>query len=614
MDLNERLKKISYYYKDYGYIIDSLVFDGIRKLLSNYACKYNSALLGAGEHTESLLRDFKDELKGIPIIDKNAAAIEVTDLLKGHEIFSYDYINAFDCIIISSKKYMDEVKDRLKDMEYKGCILDIYSSLESEGIVVPTEYYNLNEYPYIRDLIAGNLIDFIENKNNPKLRGQLCSLYLFNIYSSIERRDLLYSKEHIKSYIQFIDNENIGYMHPVERNVLDDTLQELADIEAYIKNVTAKRGNRDILLFWLDGLRDELSRELPYLNTVRNEGIDFKNAIASSISTRNTYGCIMEESKEIELFAEERDNNILNEYLLKQGFDNFHVSSHGVMPLGDFDYINSDLGLFSEASTKVLFDTLDCLLNSKKPVFIMTHIMVEPHPPFISPDTKVWDKYKYGTYGYHLFDDEKREEFLEGALISALYMDRQLSYYMELFGNNPTKLFFSDHGYMLESKTPQYSEDMAHITMCLQGEGIEHRREEKLIQTENIGGLIRYILTKDIRDYKKCVSDTININGIDSYNMTWISYLIKFDTAQTGVQFNGVRTLKDMYILEATGDEHYYILPDWRIDFINNSDYEDRIEYLRSLLNRKSININKHPKFKDAHIIYEALGKSFVWN
>ena len=41
--------------------------------------------------------------------------------------------------------------------------------------------------------------------------------------------------------------------------------------------------------------------------------------------------------------------------------------------------------------------------------------------------------------------------------------------------------------------------------------------------------------------------------------------------------------------------------------------YQDRIQKLKSLLKKKHIDIEKHPKFVHTTELYEALGRTFVW-
>ena len=79
------------------------------------------------------------------------------------------------------------------------------------------------------------------------------------------------------------------------------------------------------------------------------------------------------------------------------------------------------------------------------------------------------------------------------------------------------------------------------------------------------------------------------------------------------MQYNGIRTQTDIYIINAAGEEFYYLLPDEEHNEIDNPLYYDRIQYLKSKMIRKHIDIYRNPKFKESHLIYEAQGKTFMW-
>ena len=68
----------------------------------------------------------------------------------------------------------------------------------------------------------------------------------------------------------------------------------------------------------------------------------------------------------------------------------------------------------------------------------------------------------------------------------------------------------------------------------------------------------------------------------------------------------------DRYVKLGTGEEVYHIFPDECTNCIKDKRYQKRIKILRKHAGECLIDINKNPKFKYSHLLYEALGKKHI--
>ena len=592
MDIEKILKDLENKYCEYAQFVTDTVLLELESILKEQKRYNHVAVVGAGEHTIHLIEDFGGVLGKFDIIDANPENCKFIIQYPQYKAYGYEKIYSYDCLIISSFEFAAQITNTLIDNNYKGKIVDLYQELDAIGLHLPIEYYDLSFYPYTSSIVARYLL---QNKNYKS--GSLKHL----IYISLHNRDLLWAKNYLKDIIE---------SYPNESHMDRDTLESIEIIEKELLHEFELRDKRDIFAFWLDALRYNLSKEMPFINKCRERGMDFTNFYASTISTRNTYGCMMECSDEISLFLEENHKNVLYSLMNEKGYNSYRGDGHGVLELESFNYKEVELVDYRVASTKIIWDCLLKVLKSTKPSFVIIHMILETHPPFISPLSSQWNKYTTGNDAWRLESDNHLNEFLDNALISAQYIDMELEYYLSIILSKGIAILFADHGVGLTKQSAQYKEDFSHLPLCIVGDGIQHKVEKGLLDTKRFTDILYSILqrNKDI-----VYSDILQINGIDGYSKEWIKYILDNASYHIGMQYNGVRTQTDIYVMDATGEEFYYLIPNEVDNEIENPKYQERIRYLKEKTLQKHIDIYTHPKFMNSHLIYEAQGKPFIW-
>ena len=551
------------------------------------------AIVGNGSHTERMIADYK-QLCDVDIIDEKYS-LDSGRKRQQHNLRGYDCIQAYDSLIVGSRKYEEEIKKQIYSCGFNGRVIDIYQELQNYGLCVPTDYYKLKEFPYI--------VETIGRKKLEKNPDDICCLGNM-IFEAIHNRDFCGAREYLQFYKMTIQ-QNIDY--------IDDLISIIEELEKEIRHLFESRTRQDFVAFWIDALRYELSTEMPFLNECRKMGMDFKHAYSSTCSTRNTYGCILYDCDEADLFNKKFEKFRLLETLEQNGYVGYRVNGLGSISFYDFN-INEDKPIvYNVPSSKIMWDTMIQVLESDIPVFCICHIGLETHVPFISPWSSNWDRYTVADPFFQIKGEEHLFRHLENAKTSAMYCDKQLQYISHLMGDSVVKIYFADHGVFLKKKTAQYMDDMMHVPFIITGSGISAASEEKVILTRHMREVVEWIIEKK---HSKAISigrEYVCVYGIDAYNPEWIREILENDLGESGIQYNGVRTNKDLYIIDALGEEKYYIYPEHFENRIKDPQCQDRIQYLKGLLIEKHIDITTHPKFFPTLELYKGIGKKFMW-
>lgn len=592
MDFEKKVIELEKKYCKSENFISDLVLELVNEILNKQGKNGKIAIVGGGIHTCHLIDDFSETVENFDVIDKNPIGCIVAKQYQQFNVYDYGKMNNYDCLIISSYEFEQEIEKKIYENGYKGKVVGLYKELKAHCLFLPVEYYNLSLYPYISSIVANRLLQNDEYKLN-------CLKHL--IFISLHNRDLLFAKKYLEDYIN---------LFPSQAEVEKETIKEIALLEENLAKVFNRRKCKDIFAFWIDALRYKLSKELPFINKCREQGIDFTNFYSSAFSTRHTYGCIMRQSDEIDLFIEENsDNNLLN-LIKRNGYRGYRSAGDGVVDLESFNYRERKLCFFDVASTKIIWNSIMRVLNSPEPTFVFVHTIIETHAPYISPISMEWERYTTGSESWRFLSENNLDSFLKNSLTSAQYIDMELEYYLSLILKNSVALLFADHGVNLTRSTAQYKEDVSHLPLCIVGNEIDHSVKNGFVDTKCFVDVLACIMrNEDLR----IDSSILQMNGIDYYNKAWIEEFIDNALLSVAMQYNGIRTQTDVYAINAAGEEFYYLLPDEEHNEIDNPLYYDRIQYLKSKINRKHIDIYKHPKFKDSHLIYEAQGKTFMW-
>lgn len=220
-------------------------------------------------------------------------------------------------------------------------------------------------------------------------------------------------------------------------------------------------------------------------------------------------------------------------------------------------------------------------MESDKPVFVIIYVILEAHSPFCSPILKEYET-SYTQIDFRL-REEGRKKIDEISTESALYLDSLNEYYAQFLSKDCVRIYMSDHGCILNQQSKHFTEELVHITFVVTGGNIKRKETNLLFSLKNLYELLEYILDQKEDKYDSLFCECLDINGIDLYSKEYIDDVLNYGLGDIHLAYCGVRTIEDVYILEAIGDEYYGTPCD--IKKVENVSEEDlvRLEELRKM-------------------------------
>ena len=130
-----------------------------------------------------------------------------------------------------------------------------------------------------------------------------------------------------------------------------------------------------------------------------------------------------------------------------------------------------------------------------------------------------------------------------------------------------------------------------------------------LFSLKNLYELLEYILDQKEDKYDSLFCECLDINGIDLYSKEYIDDVLNYGLGDIHLAYCGVRTIEDVYILEAIGDEYYGTHRDIkRLEFVSQENLL-RVAELRKMCKKTFIDITKDERFKESYRVYQEIGK-----
>ncbi|MCM1537631.1 MAG: hypothetical protein NC254_04445 [bacterium] len=389
------------------------------------------------------------------------------------------------------------------------------------------------------------------------------------------------------------------------------------NLEELIKQIKIKLAKReDIIVFWTDCVSYNELEWMPKLQRKSKDSLLFEHAYTPTPYTRPTMCAMANKWLNIDDFGKDdsRNLNLHNSILLHKIYEYGYETKYFDVGPGDgpcvFDKsIQHWTDRWHDSTCRICFDAINELLNAKKKQVMIIHAVMEVHPPHIYPD-------KNGRIPRMLMDYERggleRKSGREYQQIrdAAGYWDEQLDFYSNLLGEFTTKIHMSDHG--KEYRQYQYKEWVDatnHVIFFLQSKYATNRLESHLFTLENFAELMEAVMkahqTRREIDLEKVFEKPfMKVQKIDTYNEKLVKYLKAMRCEEGGQSYRGIRTLDDYY-LRFRNRELYYRNGDEETNLIDDPEYADRIEELRTLAGDYFIDIYKNEKFKYARELYQ---------
>lgn len=441
-------------------------------------------------------------------------------------------------------------------------------------------------------------------KSNEREKKQKYLQRLISEYLSI--RDFIHTYEFIKEYIY---NKFDGY------KIYEKLLIELYDLIDLLKNSLKEIQQGSASLFLLDALRYKEvfpynnDINMPYLNHLGNESIVFLKAFSPSVHTRASVLSMLSAKNLIDggLYSKDYIEVYESEWmfeLLNEGYKVIVMLNVEKKLIEETENLKVKLNNFIPI-TKMLWKYV-CELekNKNEKVIILIHSVLEAHTPYICGfHTKKPVFYDQDVKEIK-FNKEKIEERLFQCKESLKYLDLQLQFYLNLLPSEHIKVLFSDHGKNIEQfdenkgiiyNKYRYHDNEIHVPFIINSSKIKGFKYDSIFSMKNMGDFIIGILKNNIEIEKK---DYVEIQLEPIYSKSLIdSCKTKEDKDLIG-GYKVVRGEWDKYVLLANGIEKYHVLPDENNNLIDDKNYNDRINYLKSKLSTREFPTYNSLKFE----------------
>ena len=505
----------------------------------------------------------------------------------GYPLFLSEKLPEMNCdyVLFATYTYRDAVLRELSS--FPGIILDVYSLLDEHGITLrgPIKFYQmgcpmvLNHF-YLK--YAEERQRILEEKT---LRDCL--------QAAIEYKDFVLVSEIYK------DNGGEQSKYPILAEVWERTQHILRSIQKQING----REEKDIAAFWIDSMDYSDLDNMPLLKNKAENGCFFEKTYANCPWTRPTMQTIFQGVLPIEGFSNERKAiNHSNSPMISYLEDNGYEVRWASFPTWSMDSEYTVPQIVEGMSSSVIWwQGLQSMLRSKKPCFYVFHFFVEGHEPMLSPNMT---EFHFSSPHLHLQSaqiEEQRKKALS-------YLEQCLMLWSQLL-ESKTQIFFSDHGPSYPN-IPNWSEKRLHTYCFVSGNGILKRKAACFFEYIHFERLIRWILNPQETHFDSLLSKEVVFQGEDYYAERIVNSAISFikkGHPHNGIAFRGIRTGNCKYVLNALGEEYYYIINEDGTETLTPLEDDALRAELRSKSGTYFIDIRKYDKFKHSRKLYESI-------
>lgn len=568
-------------------IIRKMSYDGaiqiVKELEKNILAGKKVGIYGVGIEAEGLLHfisHYSDELKIDYCFDKTIRDYQYKNVIKSPNVYPIECITEMDVdqLILGSYEYRQTFIKTLDLIGYHGEVIDLFGHLEA----------------YIDD-------HFTDYKKIFKTRQAYLEA------DEVEKVNFL--KKLIKEYLLLKDFINAFYYIDIyvtnrypDHSQYENLKKEIDILLCDIKKCIEKRKKKDIIINWVDALSYYDIPGFLFLKRQADEGICFENAYTVMPWTTETTKTILSGEYPIEgkLFLRgdlSNDNTRLLNLLDKNGYEFKYCGMPKFAKLFDGEdiaYIHYFESKFCGSMQKQ-WDALDILCKSERPQCVLIHTLRETHEPFIcgEGDTLQW----FGSTKA----DWQQEACRKQAEISGDYIDKQLNFYEDFYGEDAIKIYMSDHGRVGNSPM---DEKKIHIMLSINAKNLHAKAIKGMFSLVQFPDLIQMLIFEE-EDWDSLTSDHVRIENLDAYSELAVRDTLsgRLDKKEM-YQCRGIVTATDRYFLYAYGKEYYFKDRVSIENEINNPQYRDRINQLKQLCGDEFINIYQYKKFVYSRKLY----------
>ncbi len=470
--------------------------------ITTYIGENNYALWGAGLHTHILMKsDLIDKSKIVCIIDNDSE-------LWGDEISG---------IPIKSP-------DALIECDINRVFINISNNTICNAI---TKQINS---------IKADINIFTIEKSRTHLKNNYWSVHfdIFKLCYSFDHETSIAKKKHlaekiIVSYlnirdfinaIKFIDIYIARFENPNNYIALKNELSILLDeVRANLK----RRDTNDVLILLYDNLRaGEIygnTQDMPYCNSLVNEGISYSRAYSPGLHTSDSLMCTFLNKTCYDYYAS-KDNTpkatLINDFqnITKniKLYTSLYINGLLKKQLNVSDDIIATCTKYNTTS-EIFWSALTDLCNDTQISLKYLHFIKETHLPCFcgahNTDTK-----DFGFIEYTMPDDEffacnfsspthKQETFNMRHAEALRYVDSQTEFYLSMLSSSAIKIILADHSRFLQGiflnnskKNHLIHSNSFHVPIIIHGGEIKHDVITDVFSTAYFGEIISKISQK----------------------------------------------------------------------------------------------------------------------
>jgi hypothetical protein len=488
--------------------------------------------------------------------DINSFIINMLDAdVRNSDIF--DKIPSADVLIIVSYNAYREISHNLSVRNIRHLCLYDYFALN--GLVFSYNFYSftlqdfweriVDEDPdWFRITNIYREIYYDKKMYKESNHHELKEIYLTKIiFNCLIARDILSAMKYIDEYL------SSGYRHS---NALCKAKKEIDELLGNIREALANRRKKDIIIVWIDEAGFERLNLLPKLKNLHENTITFENAFTFTPYTKPTLKTILcgkrtIEDKTYEMATINRKNSVVIDILESH---NYSFAYCGHLKCFDKQYISSRSLNVASAMTEVLWQTIESLLNSERSKCIVSHEMLTTHNPYLSAeiegDTLALPHFNHSAND---LDIQIRESYK--------YADESFSFFSELFPDDATVIYMSDHGHCAYNNF--------RVILKLVNVNFNSCTREELFSLIDFPQLLKYCLDGYVGNFVQ--HDFVTVQDVHFYNEFYLQKLLEDLRKKPLTPFSpyeyaayqGVVTLDEAYLKFYNGFEMYYKIRDF---------------------------------------------------
>lgn len=419
----------------------------------------------------------------------------------------------------------------------------IYDVLENEHIYLQMEFYR-----FFTPLKMSPELELYEKIEEKSIDGSALILYEYYyqkqrfLHSLCDKDKRRFTEKLFFLAIcmrNFLDAEKIlnTMSDATEFKLFWDELQQLF---VRVREILSSKQEKNIIIYWLDALAYDESKDMKYLQSRRMHSVHFSNAYAETPLTNPVCRSMFCQLRQVDdLGYNTKEINFQNSPLLRditaQGYEFSVVSAY----LGRlFDSKNNHcVGVTKEDSASAVFwNLLDQILQSRQKTVYLAHAFVELHDPNLSVRRERFES----QFQYKEASRKKQRKEL----------DEQLRFYDEWLGDGFYRIYMSDHGFGSDNRMRM------HVHFQIYHSSWQSREIEKLFCFLDFTSLMHLLLIGKKIDDSICNREYVPVQDVDHYNQKNLKIaLSERKQILPFVAYKGAVTKEGIYLKFKTGDE-----------------------------------------------------------